>query len=102
MLTATKSVLSAPDKTLFVAVNVGLGRSVGDVLALSEDDHAGVADVEATGPVLLVVDADAHAGRDDHAFVDDDPAQVSAAADIDAVQQYGAFDDRAAVHLHAR
>src|SRR3954451_17027181 len=105
MLTVTKSVLSGPDKTLFVTVNrvggVAGERLAGDVLAFSEHDYAGVADVEASRPVLLVVDADAHAGRHDHAFVDDDPIQVSAAADVDAVQQHGAFDDRAAVHLHA-
>ena len=82
-------------------VEATVGRSAGDVLALTEHYYAGIADVEAPGPVLLVVDADAHAGRHDDAFVDDDPTQLSAAADIDAVQQHGAFDDRAAVHLDA-
>src|SRR4051794_12349617 len=105
MLTVTKSVLSGPDKTLFVTVNgrgVPVEGSARDVLAFSEHYYAGIADVEAAGPILLVVDADADAGRHDHAFVDDDPTQLSAAADIDAVQQHGAFDDGAAVHLHAR
>src|SRR3954453_1527697 len=101
MLTVTKSVLSGPDKTLFVTVNSEWRRSAGDVLALTEHYYAGIADVEAPGPVLLMVDADAHAGRHDHTFVDDDSTQLSSPADIDAVQQHGAFDDRAAVPLHA-
>ena len=57
-----------------------------DAVGLGDHDHAPFADGEAAGPVVLVVVADLGARRDVHALVDDRPADLGVAADVDAVE----------------
>src|SRR5208282_1772515 len=68
--------------------------------ALGDDDDARFGDREAAPAVVLDVVADDRVGRDFDFLVDDRPAYLRAAADIDAAEQDRILDAGKAVDAH--